>query len=71
MATKEPDYTQGLCREKERFEITAVKTSEWYRFQREGKAPLPIKIGKRSVGWLRSELAHWIAQQAAKRGRQS
>ena len=56
-------HATGLAREPERASITGVKTSQWYHLQREGKAPLPIKIGLRTVAWRRADLHEWIEAQ--------
>ena len=63
-----PDYTRtGVCREAERRTITGIPTSGWYQLQRQGKAPRPVKLGLRSVGWLRAELLDWVEAQKAAR----
>jgi len=62
-----PDYSLGIAREPERRSLTGVNTSAWYALQRAGKAPMPIKLGRRAVGWLRSDLIAWIEARAAER----
>ena len=59
--------TDRFVRERERREITGVPTSTWYELMGEGEAPLPVKIGPRSVAWVCSELSKWQAQRIAER----
>ena len=61
------DGTETFVRDSERRAITGVPTSTWYEMQDAGIAPLPVKIGPRSVAWLRSELAKWQADRIAER----
>jgi len=53
-------HPSGLCREPERASITGVKTSQWYALQRAGKAPIPMKVGLRTVAWRRADLYEWV-----------
>ena len=57
-----------IVREPERRAKTGISTSTWYELQATGAAPLPIKLTKRSVGWLESELDEWLAARVAERG---
>ena len=59
--------TETFIREKNREEITGVPTSTWYELMEIGAAPKPVKIGSRSVAWLRSELTEWQAKRIAER----
>jgi len=52
--------TDGICREAERHAITGVPTSSWYALQAKGLAPKPVRLGPRSVGWLRASLLSWV-----------
>jgi prophage regulatory protein len=56
-----------FVREKERRQITGVSTSTWYEMQSRGEAPRPIKLGRRAVGWLLSELQAWQAKRLGER----
>ena len=38
-----------------------------YRAISEGEFPKPVKLSRRSVGWLESEIQAWIREQAEKR----
>jgi prophage regulatory protein len=57
----------GIAREPERRVITGVPTSSWYELQKKGLAPLPVRLGPHSVGWLRQELFAWCDQRLAER----
>ena len=59
--------TDGIAREAERREITGVPLSTWHVMQNQCKAPKPVRLGPRSVGWLRSELLSWVEDRAAER----
>ena len=59
--------TETFVRESERRIITGVPTSTWYELMEIGGAPKPVKIGPRSVAWLRSELSEWQATRIAER----
>ncbi|HGU2652521.1 TPA: helix-turn-helix transcriptional regulator [Escherichia coli] len=54
--------TEGdrLVREKERKEITSISRSQAWKLEREGNYPLRKTIGKKSCGWLLSDLLWWI-----------
>ena len=56
-----------FVRESGRREVTGVPTSTWYELMENGNAPKPVKIGPRSVAWLRSELTEWQAARIAER----
>lgn len=57
----------GIAREAERREMTGVPLSTWHVMQNQGKAPKPVRLGLRSVGWLRSELLAWVEDRVAER----
>lgn len=42
---------------------TGLSRSTVYRRVAEGRFPSPVPLGGRSVGWLDSEITHWIEQQ--------
>lgn len=54
-----------FVREKERRLITGISTSTWYEMQKRGDAPLPVKLGRRAVGWRLSSLMAWQNQRIA------
>ena len=51
-----PDVTERVGR----------KRSSIYFMVAKGEFPKSIKLGKRSVGWLESEIDNWIDQQIEK-----
>jgi prophage regulatory protein len=57
----------GIAREAERREITGVPQSTWRVMQDKGLAPKPVRLGPRSVGWLRTELLKWVEARIAER----
>lgn len=57
-----------IAREAERFRRTGVSRVQWWRLEREGKAPRRIRLSANSIGWLRSELNQWIVERAGQRG---
>ena len=59
--------TDGIAREAERCEITGVPQSTWRVMQDKGLAPKPVRLGPRSVGWLRTELLSWVEDRTAER----
>jgi prophage regulatory protein len=59
--------TDGIAREAERREITGIPSSSWYVLQAQGLAPKPVRLGPRSVGWLRSELWAFLEDRMAER----
>jgi prophage regulatory protein len=59
--------TEGIAREAERREITGVPQSTWRVMQDKGLAPKPVRLGPRSVGWLRAELLAWVEDRVADR----
>jgi prophage regulatory protein len=44
--------------------ITGLSASSIYRLLGTGDFPRPLRITPRCVRWLRSEIAHWQANQA-------
>ena len=42
-------------------ELTGLGRSMIYQMQVEGRFPKRIKLGERAVGWLESEVRHWLA----------
>lgn len=49
-----------MVRENERKEITSISRSQAWKLEREGKFPARKTIGKKSCGWLLSDLFWWI-----------
>ena len=46
-------------------EKCGLKTTAIYTSMGEGKFPLPVRIGRRAVAWIESEIDGWIEQRAA------
>jgi prophage regulatory protein len=44
---------------------TGLKRSSIYAYMDRGDFPLSIPLGKRAVGWLKSEIDRWIEERAA------
>ncbi len=44
--------------------ITGLSRTTLWRQEREGKFPGRRKLGKRSVGWMASEIARWLESRA-------
>ncbi|MBS0153257.1 MAG: AlpA family phage regulatory protein [Nitrospira sp.] len=57
-----------IVREPDRFRLTGLSRVQWWRLEREGKAPKRIKLSANSVGWLRGEIEDWIAERVGQRG---
>jgi prophage regulatory protein len=43
--------------------ITGLCRSSIYQMEAEHRFPRRIKIGTRSVGWIESEVQHWLRQR--------
>lgn len=56
-----------VVREPKRAKITGVSRMQWWRLERDGKAPRRVQIGPNSVGWLRHELYAWVRERAEAR----
>ena len=44
-------------------ERTGLSRSSVYKLIAEGRFPKQVRLSKRSVGWLQSELNSWVRQQ--------
>ena len=44
-------------------QMTALSKSTIYRLISEGSFPKQVKIGKRTVVWVRSDVSNWMDQQ--------
>ncbi len=54
---------QSLLRMREILKKISISRSAFYLLIKEGKFKPPIKIGARSVGWLESDVAEFIAER--------
>ncbi|WP_281085181.1 helix-turn-helix transcriptional regulator [Methylophaga thiooxydans] len=43
--------------------ISGLSTTSIYRAASKGDFPKPIKLGKRSSGWLKSEIDQWLVER--------
>jgi len=57
----------SVAREAERRHVTGMSRTQWWRLERQGKAPKRIMLGENSVGWLRGELDEWLLTKAKER----
>lgn len=48
-------------------ERTGLSRSTIYALQRHSEFPKAIQLGGRAVGWLDTEISHWLAERAAAR----
>ena len=60
--TPDTEIIVTLSVEKERQKITSISRSQAWKLEREGKFPPRKTIGKKSCGWLLSDLLWWISQ---------
>ena len=54
---------QQFIRLGEVIQITSLSKTSIYRLISEGTFPKQIQIGKRAVGWVRSDINAWINQK--------
>jgi prophage regulatory protein len=56
-----------LIRKPELYKTIGLSDATIWRMEKDGKFPKRVQIGGNSVGWLLSEITHWMAQKAAER----
>ena len=44
--------------------LVGIKTTTIYKMANEGKFPKQVKLGTRSVAWIKAEVLQWNQQQA-------
>jgi prophage regulatory protein len=49
-----------IIRRPELLALTGLSRSTVRRLENEGGFPTPRRIGRRTVGWLLSEIQHWL-----------
>lgn len=54
---------QVICRLPKVQQITGAKRSTIYAWVKDGTFPRPVRIGKRSVGWLEHEVQEWVSNR--------
>ena len=57
-----------MIRKSELLERIAVSDATIWRWEKEGKFPKRVWIGKNSVAWLENEIDAWFAEKASTRG---
>ena len=57
--------TDSIVREPECRMITGLSRVTRWRLEREGRFPRRRRLSSGAIGWLRSEIAHWVATRAA------
>ena len=62
----QPTHPPGrLIRRKELEDRIGLARSTIYRMINEGMFPRPVRIGRRAVAWLESDIERWIAARPA------
>jgi prophage regulatory protein len=61
---------ERIVLEPEREAITGYGRQWWWQLELKGEVPKRIKLGRRRVGWLESELLAWRAARIAERNAQ-
>lgn len=49
-----------IIREAERRRLTGISRIQWWRYEKEGTAPIKLRLGPNTVGWLRHEIEAWV-----------
>ena len=47
--------------------VTGLPRSTIYLYMKNNQFPKPIKLGVRSVGWIKEEIDEWVARRMEKR----
>ena len=47
--------------------ITGLSRSTIYQHKKEGTFPKPIRLGRKAVGWIESEIFAWLEARIAER----
>lgn len=56
-----------ILRKPEVLQMVGLGNTALYEAISENRFPRPVRLSKRSVGWLESEVQQWIKEQAEKR----
>lgn len=59
---------QGIARMPEVMRMVGLSKPSIYRMIAAGKFPASVPLGDVAVGWLRAEVAQWIAERVSERG---
>ena len=60
MLERPPRLTPALLTLREVIELTHVPRTTIYDLMKTGKFPRPVRVGRRSVRWIASEIYRWI-----------
>lgn len=63
---EEKKIISALVREQELLQILSCSRSTLWRLRRNGSFPKPIKIGNRSIAWIREDIDAWIKERQLK-----
>lgn len=44
-------------------EVTGLPRSTLYQYMKNNRFPKPVKLGVRSVGWIKEEVDAWLAKR--------
>ena len=44
-------------------EVTGLPRSTLYQYMKNSRFPKPVKLGVRSVGWIKEEVDAWLAKR--------
>lgn len=55
--------TNRILKLPEVIQKTGLSRSSIYAYKKEGTFPPPIKLGKRSVGWIQQDIENWIEEK--------
>ena len=58
---------EEILREKDRFRVTGLSRTQWWRLEKSGVVPRRVQLGQNSIGWIKSELDDWILGRKAAR----
>jgi prophage regulatory protein len=53
----------GFIRERECAEVTGLSRTSRWRLERAGEFPKRRRLSSGAIGWLRSEIAAWVASR--------
>ena len=59
---------ERIIRKPELLRQVSVSDVTIWRMEKAGRFPKRIQIGGNSVGWLQSEVTHWLEKKARERG---
>jgi prophage regulatory protein len=69
MTTNTTDAVVRILRREQVSDRVGLSPSQVYALVAQGKFPRPVPLSRQRVGWVESEVAHWLAQRIAERDR--